>query len=509
MAMLKCRHIVMFAAEAAPYIKVGGLADVVGSLPKMLERLGVQVTVVLPAYQAIAREKFGIHPCASVPSFDVPMGPRTLKVEVAQTTMPGTGVKVFFLGGGGYFSRAGIYDDPITKLGYADNDQRLAFYAKAGLELLRRLGQPADVIHCHDSQTGLIPGLLSTVHKDDPFFRQSGCLFTIHNVAYQGLYEKEALGWAGIDDRYFAPLSPFEYWGKVNFMKIGILTADLISTVSATYAREIQSDPEYGCGLESTLKSRAGDLYGIVNGIDYDEWNPETDPLIAARYSQQDLSGKAACKTALLATMKLPLQKGRVPLIGIISRLADQKGFDLIGEAMERIAANDLQMVVLGTGQQKYHELLETSASRHPEKIATRLAFDNRLAHQIEAGADMFLMPSKYEPCGLNQLFSLRYGTVPIVRATGGLADTIADYRLEDDSGTGFTFTEYSAADMMTAIERALVIYSDSRRWRRLAMRGMQQRWSWEKSAQEYINLYTKICRKKSDESTAPLTHHS
>jgi starch synthase len=311
------------------------------------------------------------------------------------------------------------------------------------------------------------------------------------------LYEKEVLAWAGIDAKYHSPSSPFEFWGKVNLMKIGILTADLVSTVSVTYAREIQSGPEYGYGLEGILRNRADDLYGIVNGIDYDEWNPETDPLIPERYTAQDLAGKAACKTALLQTMKLPKRKGRIPLIGIISRLADQKGFDLIGEAIEEIAASDLQMVVLGTGQPKYHQLFESLRDRYPEKIAAKLGFDNRLAHQIEAGVDMFLMPSKYEPCGLNQLYSLRYGTVPIVRSTGGLADTITDYDLIHDRGTGFIFTEYTAAAMLAAIERALVVFADSERWRRLVVRGMLERWSWGESAQKYLELYTRICVKK------------
>lgn len=496
--MMNDKHVVMLAAEAAPFVKVGGLADVMGSLPKVLEKLGVHVTVVLPAYQAIPRGQFAIRDCPSATPFEVPMASESVRVEVARTTLPATNVDVYFLGGGGYFSRAGIYDDPATRLGYPDNMQRLAFYSKAGIELLRRLGRPVDVVHCHDSQTGLIPGLLSTAHKDDPFFRHTGCLFTIHNVAYQSLYEKEALAWAGIDDSYFAPFSPFEYWGKVNFLKIGILTADLVSTVSRTYAREIQSGPEYGYGLEGALQSRSADLYGIVNGIDYDEWNPETDALIASRYSTKNLAGKAECKAALLKTMNLPPHKGRVPLIGIISRLADQKGFDLIGKAIDRIAAQDLQLVVLGTGQEKYHKLFEDAAARYPEKIAVRLAFDNRLAHQIEAGADMFLMPSKYEPCGLNQLFSLRYGTIPIVRATGGLADTIKDFRLKEDSGDGFVFTSYTPAEMMDAIERALVIFADSARWQRIVMRAMQERWSWEESARAYLDLYEKIIRKKS-----------
>jgi starch synthase len=491
------KHVVMFSAEAAPFVKVGGLADVAGALPKMLERLGVRVTIVMPDYQVIPHEKFGVQPSASVPSFEMPMGPKAVRVEVAQAIMPGTGVEVFLLGGGGYFARAGVYDDPVTRKAYVDNMQRFTFLAKGGLEFLRRLGRPADVIHCHDSQTGLVPGLLRTVYRDDPFFAGSGCLFTIHNLAYQGLFEAETMAWAGIDKSHFHPSSPFEYWGKVNFMKIGIELADLVNTVSETYAREIQSGPEFGYGLEGVLKDRAGDLFGIVNGIDYDDWNPETDSMIPAQFSSKDFSGKAVCKAALLRTMGLPQRKGRVPLMGIISRLADQKGFDLIGEAIERIAEQDTQMVVLGTGQLKYHELFQGMSARYPDKIAVKLAFDNRLAHQIEAGSDMFLMPSKYEPCGLNQLYSLRYGTVPIVRATGGLADTIADYDIRADSGTGFVFREYSSGAMMTAIERALVVFSDSERWRRLMVRDMLQRWSWEESARKYMELYDRICRRK------------
>jgi len=491
------KYIVMFTAEAAPFVKVGGLADVAGALPKMLERLGARVAVVLPDYQVIPHEKYGVQPCVTVPPFEIPMGPETVRVEVAQAIMPGTGVEAFFLGGGGYFARDGVYDDPVTKEAYADNMQRFTFLAKAGLEFLRRLGRPADVIHCHDSQTGLVPGLLRTVYRDDPFFTGSGCLFTIHNLAFQGLFKAETMGWAGIDRSFFRPLSPFEYWGKVNFMKIGIQLADLVNTVSETYAREIQSGPEFGYGLEGVLKDRARDLFGIVNGIDYDDWNPETDALIPGRFSAGDLSGKAACKAALLQTMGLPQRRGRVPLMGIISRLADQKGFDLIGEAIERIAEQDMHMVVLGTGQLKYHELFQGMSARYPDKIAVKLGFDNRLAHQIEAGADMFLMPSKYEPCGLNQLYSLRYGTVPIVRATGGLADTIADYDIGADSGTGFVFTEYSSAAMMTAIERALVVFSDSERWQRLMVRDMLQRWSWEESARKYMGLYDRICRRE------------
>lgn len=491
------REIVIFAAEAAPFVKVGGLADVIGALPKVLERLGAGITVVLPAYKMIPKDKYGIKSAKWVAEFDVPMGSEIVRVEVAHTTLPETGIPVYFLGGGGYFSRAGIYDDPATKEGYPDNAQRYSFFAKAGVELLRRLGSPVDVIHCHDSQTALIPGLLQTVYRDDHSLARVGCLFTIHNAAYQGLYSKEILAWAGIDPSNFHPSSPFEFWGKVNLMKIGIATADLINTVSETYAREIQSDPAYGCGLEGIIKSRSRDLYGILNGIDYDVWSPETDPLIPAHYSAASLAGKAACKANLLRTMKLPNPESRKPLIGIVSRLAEQKGLDLIGEAIDQIMSLDVRMVVLGTGQPEYHALLREIAVRYPETFAVKLGFDNRLAHQIEAGADMFLMPSKYEPCGLNQLYSLRYGAVPVVRATGGLADTIKDSDASLESGTGFVFKNYYAADMLAAIERALSAFDDEERWRRLVVRGMSERWSIEDSARGYLKLYEKIYKQR------------
>ena len=490
------RHVVMFSAEAAPYIKVGGLGDVVGALPKALESLGLRVTVILPACQDISWEMFDIQP-SDAGCFSIPVGLDVVRAEVAEATMPETGVRVFFLRGGGYFDRPGLYDDPETGDGYPDNMQRFAFYARAGIELLRRLGEPVHVIHCHDSQTALIPGLLHTVFENDPFFARTGTLFTIHNLAYQGLHEKEDLIWTGIDPARFHPGSPFEYWGKINLAKIGIETSDIVNTVSRTYAREISSGPEYGCGLEGVLRNRAPDLYGIINGIDYSEWNPESDSLIAANYSAADLSGKAICKAALQSAVGLPRSAGRAPLIGIISRLVDQKGFDLIEEAIECIAGCDLQMAILGTGQQKYHQMLETLAARNPHKVAVRLGFDNRLAHQIEAGSDMFLMPSRYEPCGLNQLYSLRYGTVPIVRSTGGLADTVTDFNPDDNSGAGFVFKKYSADQMMEALKRALAAYQCVECWQRLMIQGMRQNWSWETSAQEYVKLYDILLQKR------------
>jgi starch synthase len=495
--------IAMFSAEAVPYAKVGGLADVVGALPKALENLGARLTLVLPAYKAIHNDTHDIRPCESVPGLDIEMGAGRVHAEIFRTRIPGTSVDVLFIGCGHYFDRDGIYDDPAAKEGYLDNMERFTFFMKAGIALLGRLGQPFDIIHCHDSQTALIPGLIRTVHGADPFFARTGTLFTIHNLAYQGLYPREALYWAGIDYRHFYHASPFEFWGQVNFMKAGIELSDKINTVSKTYAAEIQSGPEFGCGLEGVLKTRKADLYGIVNGIDYEAWDPETDPWIPAHFSSRDLSGKAACKDDLLKYLGLPRSGKRIPLIGIVSRLADQKGFDLISEAIEEIAVLDLQMVVLGTGQQKYHELFHNIAARYPLKIGLKLGFDNALAHRIEAGCDMFLMPSKYEPCGLNQLYSLRYGTVPIVRATGGLADTVINFDARDGSGTGFSFVPYSAGEMMACIRRALSVYAEPERWKELIVRAMSQDWSWESSAQQYLDLYEELRRSKQLKPTA------
>jgi starch synthase len=484
----------LFAAEAAPYAKAGGLADVIGSLPKALENLGAIPTIVIPGYRSSLSGDFGIHRHDSVPGFDIPMGRHTEHADIYQTRVEKNSIDVFLIGSQHYFDRTGIYDDPATHEGYRDNMQRFIFFMKAGLELLLRLRAPADVLHCHDSHSALIPGLLHIRHRANPLLARTGTLFTIHNLAYQGVFPKTALEYAGLNSSHFYPLSPFEFWGKVSFMKTGIIYADKVNTVSQTYATEIQTSSEFGVGLEDVLRMRKEDLSGIVNGIDYEEWNPEKDPLIPATFSAQDMSGKAKCKQYLLDYFGLPRSQRRVPLIGIVSRLADQKGFDIIAKAIGELMRLDLQLIVLGTGQKKYHDLWQRVAAQYPEKVGVRLYFDNELAHKIEAGSDMFLMPSRYEPCGLNQLYSLRYGTVPIVRATGGLADTVLQY--DGEKGTGFRFGEYSSQEMMSAIRQALSVYSDPQQWQALSLRGMSQDWSWKRSAAEYLELYKSICAK-------------
>ena len=491
-------RIVMSAAEASPYAKVGGLGDVVGALPRALAKLGALPLVILPAYRDTLSGPFEVRPCRAVPGFDVPMQSFVEHASVYQAELAGTGIPVYLIGSRKYFDRSGIYDDPDTKEGYPDNMERFIFFTKAVLELLPRLHDPVDVIQCHDSHTALIPGIVDLTLRRHPFFAGVGTLLTIHNLAHQGIYPKESIAYAGIDPAHFYPMSPFEYWGRVNSMKVGIELADKINTVSNTYAIEIQTKSEFGMGLEDVLSRRRDDVLGIVNGIDTEEWNPGTDPWIPAHFSAEDVSGKKKCKEHLLQDFGLPHSPGAPPLIGIVSRLADQKGFDLIAEAIHEIAALDLQLVILGKGQQKYHDLFRQFAARYPSKIAVRFSFDNALAHRIEAGCDMFLMPSRFEPCGLNQLYSLRYGTVPIVRATGGLADTVVPY--DGDGGTGFSFKGYNSREMMAAIREAMAVYSNPGRWHALSIRGMSQDWSWDRSARQYMQIYQDIRSKRRPE---------
>jgi starch synthase len=485
-------RIVMIAAEAAPYVKVGGLGDVVGALPRALDKLGAKVTVIIPAYGNVAGRAQQVEPCRDIPGFDVAMGNSSEHAFIFQTLMPETGVTVYLIGSSRYFDRGGVYDDPFTGEGYTDNMERYIFFMKASLELIFRLPGSFDIVHCHDSQTGLIPGLIKENHCCcSAKLAGARTVFTIHNLAYQGNCPRGALDLAGIPKHRFYPSSPFEFWEQVNFMKAGIVFADEVTTVSPSYAKEIQR-PELGFGLEGVLRERSANLHGIINGIDYNEWNPETDPFIAVRFSMKKPSGKAVCKRDILNYFNLGRGRDlrRVPLIGIISRLVNQKGFDLIAEAIHEIAGMNLFMVILGTGQQYYDDLVRNIAEQYPEKIAARLAFDNPLAHKIEAGCDMFLMPSRYEPCGLNQLYSLRYGTIPIVHRTGGLADTVIPY--DKNGGTGFGFTEYSAGALTQSIRDALAIYSDQVEWKKLVRQAMKDDWSWESSAKRYMALYQK-----------------
>lgn len=456
------------ASEVVPFAKTGGLADVAGALPQALAREGQEVIVIMPGYKAA-------HACAGAS-----IKPFSKGVSVSRLDK---NVKVYLIDNDAYFGRDALYGDKTGD--YTDNLERFSYFCKRALELLKEIKFKADIIHCHDWQTGLIPVYLKTLYGQDQFFKQTHTVFTIHNIGYQGLFPKEQYPWIGIDWKYFT-IDGLEYYDKINLLKGGLVFADVINTVSETYAKEIQTK-EFGFGMEGLLQKRSADLFGIVNGLDYSIWNPSKDALIAKTYSAKNLEGKRADKEALQKMCKLPLSR-TTPVFGIVSRLAQQKGFDILAEAIDTICKMKLQIVILGTGDQKYHDILAKMVKKYPKVICLHLKFDEALAHSIYAGSDVFLMPSKYEPCGLGQLISFAYGTVPLVYKTGGLADTVND-------SNGFVFDEYSKKALISAIKKATAAYSKAEQWKKLVLRGMKLDFSWEESAKKYIDLYEKAPR--------------
>ena len=482
-------NILFATAEAVPFCKTGGLGDVCGSLPGELAKLGHCPTVILPAFRQALNSGQPIEPTGI--SFEIPIGQKQVTGQLLRSQMPGTEVPVYLVEQNEYFDRAELYLEEDED--YRDNCERFTFFCRAVLEAIPLLDLQTDLIHCHDWCAALIPAYLKTLYHDRPPYDGIASLYTIHNLAYQGNFWHWDMALTGIDWKYFN-WRQMEFYGNLNFMKSGIAFADAISTVSPTYAIEIMRPP-LSCGLEGTLQHRRKDLFGILNGADYAAWNPSSDRFLGE--NTYDVSnyeiGKPACKAALQKAMGLPID-AEVPLLASVGRLADQKGFDLIARVMQQWAEQeDVQWVILGTGDPKYHQVLGQLAADHPLKMAVKLEFSNELAHQIEAGADMFLMPSQYEPCGLNQLYSLKYGTVPVVRATGGLADTVVDANpkaLADSTATGFSFSEYTALALSDTLKRACEAYADKPVWKQLVETGMQQDWSWSQSARRYIEVY-------------------
>jgi starch synthase len=459
-------RVLMVASEAAPFAKTGGLADVLGSLPAALARLGEEVAVLLPFYRGMPLPLAG--PILTLP---VQVGPHGYTVAIHEVARHG--VRYLFAECPALYDRAGIYG---TSTGdYPDNHIRFAVLCQAALGVARSVFRP-DVFHAHDWQAGLLPVYLRESLALDPTFFGVRCVFTIHNLGYQGSFPASAIADLGLDQRLFHS-EGLEFFGRLNFLKAGIVWSDAVNAVSPTYAREIQT-PEFGFGLDGLLRARVSKLSGILNGVDYEEWNPETDRHLLANYSASDLSGKGVCKQALLEEVGLPATAADRPLMGIVSRFAHQKGMDLAAGIAPLI---DATLVVLGSGEAPLENAFRSLALAYPDRIAAHIGYDEGLAHRIEAGADMFLMPSRYEPCGLNQIYSLRYGTVPIVHATGGLEDTVNDR-------TGFKFRE----DLAGAVETALGEFQDRERWTARMRRGMAQDFSWDASAVEYQRLYSK-----------------
>lgn len=482
-------NILMAASEAAPLAKEGGLGDVVGVLPKFLKSMGHDVRLVMPRYYKIDKQKYGLKMIGG--SLGVPMGIiGTMWCAVYEGRLPGSDVSVYFIEHEDFFGRDGsIYNDPSGS-GYLDNDNRFVFLSRAAIELCRMIGFKPHVIHAHDWQTAAVPIFLNTVYKNDPMLKDPASLLTIHNMQHQGDFYEGLMDVLDIGWEHFNFLE-LEFNNKVNLLKGGIYNATLINTVSPTYAAEIQTS-EHGWGLEGVVKERAADLYGILNGVDYDEWNPETDRFIIKKYSENDLSGKAECKRDLQKSMGLP-EKPDVPVIGMVSRLFAQKGVDVLAAAIHRILSLDVQVVLLGSGEVWAHFYFGSLPAQYPDKIAAYIGFNNDLAHKIEAGSDFFLMPSRFEPCGLNQMFSLRYGTLPIVRATGGLNDTVDNFDEWTFEGTGFKFYDLNPDALFNTVGWAVHTYYNRKDAMDIMIkRAMRKRFLWEDAASKYEELYRK-----------------
>jgi starch synthase len=481
-------RILFIAAEVAPFARTGGLGEVVGALPKALAALGHDVRVVMPLYQTVRDNNFSLTELLTDLQVPLIIGNRTARVW--QSALPeqdtaAAQVPVYFIEDDQFFARPGLYGDDNGD--YPDNAIRFTFFCRAVLALAARLDAFPQVFHCHDWQTALIPAYLRVFPWLDTRLSTTVTVYTVHNLAYQGTFPAWAFPLTGLPPALFQPAG-VEFFGAMNLMKAGLLYADALTTVSPGYAEEICT-PELGNGLDGVLRARRESLTGILNGADYTVWNPEHDLRIAAPYDAADLTGKATCKKALLQTFNLPTDLN-VPLIGMISRLVDQKGFDLLAAALERLLTLDLRFVILGAGYAPYEEFLTRLSTTFPQKIGVRLGFDDALAHQIEAGSDCFLMPSRYEPCGLNQLYSLRYGTIPIVRATGGLRDTVEPFNPTTGDGTGFVFQEASGEALLTAVNDALRVFANQKVWQQLMQHAMAQDFSWSRSAARYGDLY-------------------
>ncbi|MGB2869737.1 MAG: glycogen synthase GlgA [Bacteroidota bacterium] len=487
-------NILFVSSEVDPFAKTGGLADVSSALPKAIKELGHEIRIMMPRYRFISERKFKLHDIIRLKDIPIPVGSSTEVGNVKSSFISDLKekVQVYFLDNENYFGRDGVYQSPATKKDYKDNDERFVFFCRGALETLKRLGWQPDIIHCNDWQTGLIPAYMKALYSHDPFFKHVKTVFTIHNMAYQGAFPADSFAKSGLPKELFSP-DGVEAYHKFNFLKAGLRFSDSITTVSEKYAQEICTSDEFGAGLNGFLATRRKDLKGILNGIDYHLWNPSADEFIYRKYDAKSVEAKTDNKKALVAKFDLPYVETR-PVLGGITRLVDQKGFELVLEILDEIVKLDVQFILLASGEKEIERRFEAFQKRHPKNFGLFLGFDDELAHMIEAGSDMFVMPSKYEPCGLNQMYSMRYGTVPIVRATGGLDDTVEDYS-GSGKGTGFKFEKYDSKELLKAIHRAVKVYQQPEEWKKLMRNGMQKDFSWEHSAKKYINLYKDLLR--------------
>ncbi|MCW8813032.1 MAG: glycogen synthase GlgA [Ignavibacteriaceae bacterium] len=478
--------IAFVSTEIVPFAKTGGLADVSGSLPRELVKLGCNIKLFMPKYFLIDENLHGLKYSWDIGEMPIRINGIIRSVHVHQSKLPDSDIDVYFIDCPHYFHRYRIYTDDF------DEDERFILFSKAVIETLQRLQWIPDVVHCNDWQPGLIPLLLKDNYGWDKAFDKTGTLLSIHNIGYQGRFSKSVLNSTEIRSDLFYPDGPVEQDGGVSFMKAGISFSDIINTVSNTYAHEILT-AEFGAGLEKVLKQREEDLFGILNGVDYDVWSPETDKHLPFNYSIDDLSGKLKNKKFLLEHFDISFNKD-IPLIGIVSRMVLQKGFDIFADAINDLMNLEANWIILGSGEDKFEDLFRRLSNQLPGEVGSYIGYNNELSHLIEAGADMFLMPSRYEPCGLNQIYSLKYGTVPIVRKTGGLADTIKDWDEENyygfDHGNGFSFYDYTGYALYKTVERAVNTFKHKEVWKKIQTNGMNLDFSWERSAEKYLELY-------------------
>jgi starch synthase len=492
--MAKGLNILFCTSEVTPYSKTGGLADVSNSLPQELNAAGHAVRIITPKYGPLDERKLRIYEIKRLTNIEVPIGDKIAICNIKSSFIisPKGKVQVFLLENNEYFGKASPYMNIKTGKDYENNDERFIFFNRAIVQVLGLLGWQPDIIHCNDWQTGLIPAYLKTIHSKDPLLANVKTVFTIHNIAYQGIFSHKSFLKTGLPDSIYNP-DGVEYHNQFSFLKTGLMFSDVITTVSEKYAQEICTSKEYGYGFEGILKKRKNDLVGILNGVDYTVWNPERDRLIPFRYSSKELPLKREDKKALCKHFRLE-HNTDIPIVGIISRFTDQKGLDLIQGVMPKLMKENIYLVVLGTGDKKYQKMFEGFKKKFRKKMGLHLGFSEEVAHLIEAGSDIYLMPSKYEPCGLNQMYSLRYGTIPVVRATGGLADTIDEYK--NGKGNGFLFDKYKPEAFLTAIKRALKLYKKHDEWVKLIRQAMNYDYSWEVSSKKYVDLYKNLIKK-------------
>lgn len=496
MAKFKNLKILFVTSEVTPFVKTGGLGDVSGALPQTLAELGHEVRLVVPKYGAVDERRFKIHEIVRLKDIPIHLGDEIELFSVRSSFLSGlkTKVQIYFFDNQKFFgSRKGLYQDIKSKKDYSDNDDRYILFCHGIMEMIKKLGWTPDIIHCNDWQSGLIPAYQKTLYADLELIKNTKTVFTIHNLEFQGLFGKETFAKTGLPESVLNDIS-VNTNGKISFLKAGLVYSDILTTVSEKYAEEIRTIEELAGTMKPVLQKRKSELFGIVNGIDYSIWDPETDDLIEEKYSVKNLANKVENKKTLLERFKFKNEID-APVIGTISRLTEQKGIDLIQEAIDDILKMNVKYVMLGQGDKKYQDFFEKIQKKYPDKFAISFEFDDALAHLIEAGSDLYLMPSRFEPCGLTQLYSLKYGTVPIVRHTGGLADTVEKISSSNGKGTGFVFKKYESKDMLKEIQRAVKMYQNKDIWTKIMKNGMSKDYSWHASARKYIELYKKMLK--------------